>query len=280
MSVVSKRLTFWRRLSMHRPTWLRLVQRRVVWCPTWFGVFCILALLVSPIAWWYVWGESFLSTTYRLPAEILVVEGWIGEEGVHAATDEFRQHGYRYVVASGCLADERWQPARWTYADAAGRELIRLGIPQQQVLVAPAGDVKSRRTYESAVATYRALRARGIQPKGVNVFTLGDHAARSRLVFAKVFGPKTKVGVVDWTPSDHEPGPWWRSSERARELITETAGYFFELVFNSGRSSNISKTPAGASPPQAGRVSGDLPGAGRARNFFPIACPVPDSSRA
>jgi hypothetical protein len=58
------------------------------------------------------------------------------------------------------------------------------------------------------------------------------------LVFAKVEGPGTAVGVVDWTPSDYEGVPWWRSSERARELMLETVGYLFEALLNSGRSSN------------------------------------------
>jgi hypothetical protein len=32
--------------------------------------------------------------------------------------------------------------------------------------------------------------------------------------------------------------PWWQSSERAREMITETAGYLFEAILNAGRRSN------------------------------------------
>jgi len=29
--------------------------------------------------------------------------------------------------------------------------------------------------------------------------------------------------------------PWWRSNERSRVLLEETAGYFFERLLNSGR---------------------------------------------
>ncbi|MBV8900540.1 MAG: YdcF family protein [Verrucomicrobia bacterium] len=250
---------FWRRISMGRTKGLRLVlvQRRLVWCPTWLGAFCLVALLVSPMAWWYFWGERFLSTTCRLPADVLVVEGWIGQEGVDAAGAEFRQHGYQYVVTTGTVTGERWETDRWSYADVAERELIRLGIPRDRVIVAFTGDARNRRTFQSAVTACQALRARGIQPKGLNVFTLGPHAARSRLVFTKVFSPGTKVGVIDWTPSDYEPGPWWHSSERAREMISETAGYLFEYLFNSGRSSNTSNAPTAVSRQQPGRSSGD-----------------------
>ena len=92
---------FWRRMSMKHAMGLRLVQRRLIWCPTWLGAFCLLVLLAAPVVWWGVWGEAFLSASCRLPAEVLVVEGWVGEEGVRVAAAEFRQHEYRYIVASG-----------------------------------------------------------------------------------------------------------------------------------------------------------------------------------
>jgi hypothetical protein len=63
---------------------LRLVQRRTVWCLTLFGSFCITVLLAIPMAWCFACGESFLALTHRLPAEVLVVEGWIGRDCVQA----------------------------------------------------------------------------------------------------------------------------------------------------------------------------------------------------
>jgi len=118
------------------------------------------------------------------------------------------------------------------------RELSQAGVPKDKVVIAPARETESQRTYESAAAVWRALHARGIHPSALNVFTWGAHARRSRLIFAKVYWPETEVGVVDWIPSGYEAGPWWRSSERTKELITETAGYMFEALLNSGRSSN------------------------------------------
>jgi len=194
-----------------------------------------------PMALWCSRGESFLSSTERLPANILVVEGWIGPDGIRAAGTEFRQHGYEFIVATGGLtAAERWEQGGRSYAEGAKQELIRAGVPLERIIVAPARDTQSQRTYESATAVWRALQVRGIQPKAMNVFTFGAHARRSRLVFAKVEAQATRVGVVSWAPSSYETGPWWRSSDRARELIAETAGYLYEVFLNSGRGSNSS----------------------------------------
>ena len=117
---------------------------------------------------------------------------------------------------------------------------MRSGVPEEKIIVAPSRDTERQRTYESAVAVFRALEARGIHPKTLNVFTLGPHARRSRLVFAKVLRPGTEVGVVDWIPSDDQTSPWWQSSDRAKDLLTETAGYVYEALFNSGRASTLS----------------------------------------
>jgi hypothetical protein len=224
--------------SFWRPR-LRLFERRTLWYPTWLGSFCIALILAAPAAWWCCDGESFLSLTERRPAEVLVVEGWIGPDGVRAAAAEFAQGGYKYVVASGGVTkSEGWQEGGWSYAEGAQHQLIRSGVAEARIIVATAKDVELQFIFESAVAVSRALQAKGIHPKNVNVFTFGPHARRSRLVFAKVCQPETKVGVISWVPSKQEMVPWWYSSDRAIDLLTETAGYVYEACFNSGRLSN------------------------------------------
>jgi hypothetical protein len=213
----------------------QLVQRRTMWVPTLLGFCLILLILFTPMVWWFTNGESFLSLTHRLPAQVLAVEGWIGNGGIRAAAAEFREHGYRYLVTTGGPADERWGQPQVSYAEIAEEELVALGIPENQIIVAPARDADIERTYESAMAERRALQVTGLQPKAINVFTLGAHARRSRLIYAKVAGAGTKVGVVSWSPPEEDGVPWWRSSNRAKNFLTETAGYTYEVLLNSGR---------------------------------------------
>jgi uncharacterized SAM-binding protein YcdF (DUF218 family) len=202
------------------------------------GLFCIAVLLVIPVVWWWSCGESFLSVTRRLPAKVLVVEGWIGRAGIRAARAEFEEHGYQYIAPTGGLTSGFWEDSLSNYAEKAGDELIRLGVPSDKIVIAPTTETESHRTFKSAVALRRALEARGIHPKTVDVFTFGPHAMRSVLVFAKVLGPKTDVGVIAWLPSIYKSEPWWRSSKRAKQFLEETVGYLYEVLLNSGRHSN------------------------------------------
>jgi hypothetical protein len=182
-----------------------------------------------------------------------VVEGWIGRNGVRAAAAEFEHHAYQYVVTTGEPNGDPWEEDHTSFADLAARELIGLGLPKDKIIIAPAKDAKTQRTFRSAVAVWRALSQRGIHPKSLNVFTLGTHARRSCLVFSRVFQPRTEVGVVGWISTDWKGGPWWRDSDRIREMLTETAGYIYEAVLNSGRASNSPdqssrQIPAGTAP--------------------------------
>ena len=77
------------------PTRLRFFRRRTVWLPTWVSWFLIAAISLILAAAWFTYGESLLARNHRVPADVLVAEGWIGREGVHAAVTEFEHGSYR-----------------------------------------------------------------------------------------------------------------------------------------------------------------------------------------
>jgi hypothetical protein len=215
-----------------------LIKRRTLWWPPLISWVLLLAVLAGGCALWWFKGEAFLSCSDRQPAEVLVVEGWVGVEGVRAAQQEYAQGGYQYIVVTGGLTGKRWTERRWSQVEVAAIELGRMHVPSDRIITAPTLEAEEQRTFATAISAKQTLQARGIQPVSINVFSLGAHARRSRLIHAKVFGSGTKVGVVAWLPKGYGTGPWWRSSERADTLLKETAGYWFELLLNSGRMSN------------------------------------------
>jgi hypothetical protein len=199
----------------------------------------LVVLLLLPPALWWGGGESFLSRTRRVPAKILVVESWIGHEGMKAARDEFRSGGYDIVVATGGDTSQRWLEGRYSLADMGAKELVRQGLETNKVWTAAAEPGSRQRTYGSAMAVAGVLKARGQSADSVNVFTQGVHARRSRLTFEKALrehlGPGVEVGVIGWIPEKEQAIPWWKSTERAKEFLTESVGYAYELLLDGGR---------------------------------------------
>lgn len=226
---------------MKEKTKLRLFTRRDVWCPTLLGGTLLASIFALPCVWWFAYGEAFLSITRRVPTRILVVEGWIGPDGLRAAKFEFERNHYDYLITSGGSVDPyeettaNWQKTEWTYADGAQKQLVRLGLPIDKVIPAPPRIVDRQRTYSSAVAVKEALATYHLQAKSINVFTYGAHARRSKLVYEKAYGPETEIGVIAWEPSYYASTQWWHSSERAIEFMIQTVGFFYEFLFNSGR---------------------------------------------
>ncbi len=215
---------------------LRLFRRRVAVVPTLFGWLCLITALVGSFLLWWFKAEGFLSETKRIPgADILIVEGWIGNEGVRAAKTEFEVGGYKWLVTTGGYTNEGWSGKRWNYSDIADHQLLNLGFPKDHLVSAPAQDVENQRTFESAEATLSALRANNIPFDKLVVFTRGAHARRSRLIFSKVFQSNVKVGVISWMPAQYMNQRWWQVSNRADELVKESVGYLFEVLFSSGR---------------------------------------------
>ena len=214
---------------------LQLAKRRVVWLPTILGWVMLVGVSGTCILVWLFEGEAFLSRSDRRPSEVLVVEGWIGPEGVSAAAKEFALGGYRYVVTTSGMTGDEWSKKRWSYAQESGEQLVRMGIPSEKVIIAVPLATEAHRTFESAMAVSRSLTARGIHPISINVFTLAIHARRSQIVFEKALPADASVGVVPWFPEGYTQGPWWRSSNRAVDFLKETFGYLVELTLNSGR---------------------------------------------
>lgn len=222
----------------------RFFQQRTVWFPTPLGWSIGFLAIILPALGWLWKGESFLARTDRAPADVLIVEGWIGRAGLEAAKVEFETGGYRYLVTGGGLSRSDWDHQQWNYAHEAAQLLVYLGLPPDKVIEAPAPDSIRQRTFVTALAVRQVLSDKGLHFNAANVFTVGAHARRSRLVFAKVLDSRIQVGVVSTPYATYRPEPWWRSSERADAFIKETVGYFFELLLNSGRTSNSRSSPA------------------------------------
>ncbi|RYD36475.1 MAG: hypothetical protein EOP86_05880 [Verrucomicrobiaceae bacterium] len=214
--------------ELTNPRLFGLVSRRARWGLTWRGRGVLLLLLLLAGLLLVRGLQPFLAVTDRVPARILVVEGWIPVYCLEAAAEEFRTGKYELLCTVGGSAPRRGgDAASHNPAEITADQFLEMGIAPQMIKTVISGEPERDRTYTSAVSLREALRHDGIVVKGLNVVTHGEHSRRSRLMFEAAFDGVAPVGVISIPNRSFDADHWWRYSEGVREVISEAASYFY-----------------------------------------------------
>ncbi len=136
--------------------------------------------------------HPFLSVNDPVEGDILVVEGWITDYALEKAISEFQAHNYNLLVTSGTslLAGSHLSEYN-TSTEVAAATLKQLGLDEELITVVSAPAVRKDRTFASALALKKWLLNSNVSVKSLNIYTLGAHARRSRLMFKKVLSDKS-----------------------------------------------------------------------------------------
>jgi hypothetical protein len=204
-----------------------LLRRKETWRLTAKGWLALLAGAMAVLAIVFLGVHPFLAVTKPVPAEVLVVEGWIPDFALLQAAHEFQAGHYRLLLTIGgpVRAGVNLDPDD-TYADMAAKTLKHF-TRSDAIVPVPSQGVARDRTYSGALGARRWLAAHRQQAVAINVVTLGVHARRSRLLFEKAFGSDVAVGVIAVPDQDYDQKHWWRYSEGVKEVISESAAYVY-----------------------------------------------------
>ena len=210
-----------------------LIARRERWGLSWRGqLLTALAMLLA--GWGWLWNiHPFLAVTHRVPAKVLVVEGWTHYFGVAAAVNEFKTGHYDRLLTTGGPC-EGFGPTCSIYDTEAWQsaELFKqAGLSDAEVQCVPSCFVGRDRTYNSAVALRNWFREHDRPVVSLNVMTEDAHARRTWLLFRKALGSDVQVGIISIRNPDYDPDHWWRSSEGVREIIDEGVAYLYARLF-------------------------------------------------
>ena len=165
----------------------------------------------------------FLAVNHPIPANVLVVEGWIRTYTLSQVADEFKRGHYQRLlfVRSLDIDEYEYETGRAT--------LLKYGVPADSLDTLYYPVVRKDRTYHTALAVKNWLAKHELSLASVNVVTVGPHARRSRLTFEKTFG--TPVGIIALDDEAYDSRHWWRTSEGVREVIGETIAYTYAKFF-------------------------------------------------
>jgi len=64
----------------------------------------------------------------------------------------------------------------------------------------------------------------------VNVYSLGAHARRSRLLFRKAIGASIRVGIIAHPDETYDSSEWWANADGFTETLCEGLAYLYARV--------------------------------------------------
>lgn len=111
-------------------------------------------------------------------------------------------------------------------AEYARNILIYMGIDSTHILDLPAEETSINRTLTSALEFRHWADTTHFDIKGVNVVTLGSHARRTWMIYQKILGKRTNVGIIS-IPDYRERHFIFRVFKTVRELL----GIVYYLIF-------------------------------------------------
>lgn len=180
------------------------------------------------------WREAypFLARQAPVPADVLVIEGWLGDDLLAQAAGWAESNGVTKIVATGGPIEVGSYLASFrTYAEMTKARMEVLGLGEKFELAAvPAEKVRRGRTRESA----RALRAAGAAAGAFNVASEGPHARRSWRAFRDEFAGQAEVGSVALVPVAYDRDDWWTCSEGVRAVMAEAIAYGYDVLPGGG----------------------------------------------
>jgi hypothetical protein len=172
--------------------------------------------------------HSFLAVSSPIPADVLVVEGWLPDYALKGAIAEFKSGSYRYLITTGVALPIGFYLAEYkTFAELGAATLLALGFDREHLAAVPAHNALKDRTAAAAVALKEWLPTSDLQVSAINLYTLGAHARRSWFIFKEALAPDIKVGIIAADPLDYDARTWWQSSAGVKTVMFETIGYVY-----------------------------------------------------
>ncbi|MBF2067450.1 MAG: YdcF family protein [Calothrix sp. C42_A2020_038] len=187
----------------------------------------IFVLILTPIIITNV--HSFLAVTSPINANILVVEGWLADEALKQALIEFEMGSYNYLITTGIPLQRGYYLSEYKdFANLAASTLIAMGADSKKIIPIPTPDVRTDRTYASAIALKEKLENSEVKLESLNLFSDDVHTRRSWMLYKRVL-PNIEIGVIAATTRSYDTQRWWNSSQGLRTVITEAIAYIYAL---------------------------------------------------
>lgn len=216
---------------------MKLFRKKEIWCPTVTGWLLLLGAVAGFLFLILAGLYPFLAPNKPVPAEVLVVEGWLEDAEIPQVEAVFEEGGYQRIVVTGCdITFARELTPYPSYAEVTYHRLLDAGLPTNQLEWVTYGLAQRDRTFSSALALRDYLKG---ETEAVDLVTAGAHARRSQRLFQLALGKECAVGIISIEPQAYNSRRWWTSSDGFRKVIDEAVAWVYaRWVFDAKQVEN------------------------------------------
>jgi hypothetical protein len=218
---------------------MKLIERKECWRVTWIGWMGVLAFWGLVLLLFLFTIRPFLMPTKTVAADILIADNNLTDYyDLKKLSDEFRSKNYSLILSAGVLLPQGSPLAAEykTSAELNAAILKKFVIREKAIVPIIPKPVKRDRTFASALAVKNWLAQNNIQPKGINLFSIGPYSRISWMLFKEAIGEEIPVGIIACENREYDPKRWWITSSGVRIVLNETIAYIYaKLVFDPER---------------------------------------------
>ncbi|RMF25116.1 MAG: YdcF family protein, partial [Cyanobacteria bacterium J083] len=196
------------------------------------GVWLVLLLIFSCLINIFLVNiQPFLAYNKPLKrADVLLVEGWLGDQQLQKACQEFLSHNYQIIIATGTpssLYRGRFLSSYKNLGEVAAATLTSLGCDRNKIIVIPTPPLEINQTVATALAVRQWISGSQLIIKSLNIYGADVHTRRSWLIYQQILAPEYQVGAIAHPPLGYEAKAWWKSSGGVRTVVFETLAYIY-----------------------------------------------------
>lgn len=177
--------------------------------------------------------QPFLAPSAPIKAQALVIEGWIGDDGIQGAIAEFNRQNYQILITVGTpILRGGYLSEYKDFAQLSAATAVKLGFDAAKIAKIPIPPSQKDRTLSSAMVFKQWLQQNYPQITAVNLYSKNVHSRRSWLLYKRACEPEITVGIIAQPPVDYDARSWWKSSEGFREVTGEAIAYFYAKLLS------------------------------------------------
>ncbi len=199
---------------------------------TWLGWLAVFLAFIGLFITFSLSLYPFLAPDKPPHSGVMVVEGWIHDFALDEAVLLYKKGDYSKIVCTGVPIETGSYIQEFkSYPEMTAARLMKMGVPEDEIIITVADDNTKDRTYQAAVAMREGIMAYNIESTKLHLITAGPHGRRSRMLFQKALGKDYSVGITCLDPISYDAHNWYTCSEGVRTVIGEFIAYTYAKLF-------------------------------------------------